>query len=45
MTLGLVWVVLAVVCDAVATACLKASCGFTRPRAAVGAVLGMSVFS
>ena len=44
MTLGLVWVVLAVVCDAVATACLKASCGFTRPRAAVGAVLGYVCF-
>ena len=44
MTLGLLLVVLAVVCDAVATACLKASCGFTRPRAAVGAVLGYVCF-
>ena len=44
MTLGLSLVVLAVVCDAVATACLKASCGFTRPRAAVGAVLGYVCF-
>ena len=44
MTLGLLLVVLAVVCDAVATSCLKASCGFTRPRAAAGAVLGYLVF-
>ena len=44
MTVGLLLVVLAVVCDAVATACLKASSGFTRPRAAVGAVLGNLCF-
>ena len=40
MTLDLVWVVLAVFCDAIATACLKASRGFRKPAAAVGAVLG-----
>ena len=44
MTVGLLLVVLAVVCDAVATACLKASRGFTRPRAALGAVLGYVCF-
>ena len=40
MTLGLLVVVLAVVCDAVAPSCLKASCGFIRPKAAAGAALG-----
>jgi small multidrug resistance pump len=44
MTLGLLLVVLAVVSDAVATACLKASCGFTRRWAGVGAVLGYVCF-
>ena len=44
MILDLAWVVLAVVCDAVATACLKASCGFTRLRAVAGAVLGYVCF-